>query len=94
MTSDSLMIPTAAEASTTEGAGGTGTATATPIDLEHEAGFGLLDAAAVIVVVALAAAYLWRTMFGRRRKGCASCGSSSGCAVANTPTDCRCDPPR
>ncbi len=58
-------------------------ATASVVDLSHEASTGLFEIALIALMVALAAAFLWRTYFRRKRKGggCASCGSAAQCPM-------------
>jgi len=63
-------------------------AAATATDLSQEASAGVLEWVLIAALVALAAAYLWRTWFGRRGKGCAGCGSAKSCAIAKQADGC------
>ncbi|MQX37184.1 hypothetical protein [Roseospira navarrensis] len=61
-----------------------GMASTTAVDLSREATSGVLEIALVAILMALALGYLWRTYLGRRRKGCAHCGSARTCQAARS----------
>jgi hypothetical protein len=70
-------------------AAGTEAPSAPVVDLRQEASVGPWDLAVAGLVVLVAALYLWRTYFGRRRTACASCGKAKACPVSASAQETR-----